>query len=190
MGHKYPTGHVPHNRGLRYEAKLRGDIHYFTNEPCKNGHIDNRLVSSGRCMTCARLQTVKNRNAESEQQRTLRLQKGVERAAQWRINNPDHQNTKIVKRRWVSEHPEKKNADTAKRRAAKLQRTPLWLTQKHHIQIEQFYQEAVEISKMVGEFYHVDHIVPLQGKTVSGLHVPWNLQIIPAKENISKGNRF
>jgi hypothetical protein len=188
MGHKYPIGHVPHNRGLRHEAKLRGDTRYFTGEPCKNKHIEQRLVSSGGCMECARLQTAKNRANETTQKRALRLQKSVDRAAQWRIANPDHENTKIVKRRWASEHPEQKNADTAKRRAAKLQRTPLWLTLTHHKQIDRFYWEAAEVSKVVGEFYHVDHIVPLQGKTVSGLHVPWNLQILPAKENLSKGN--
>jgi hypothetical protein len=188
MGHKDPIGHVPHNRGLRHEAKLRGDTRYFTGEPCKNKHIEQRLVSSGGCMECARLQTAKNRANETTHKRALRLQKSVDRAAQWRIANPDHENTKIVKRRWASEHPEKKNADTAKRRAAKLQRTPLWLTLTHHKQIDRFYWEAAEVSKIVGEFYHVDHIVPLQGKTVSGLHVPWNLQILPAKENLSKGN--
>jgi hypothetical protein len=188
MGHKYPIGHVPHNRGLRHEAKLRGDTRYFTGEPCKNKHIEQRLVSSGGCMECARLQTAKNRANETTQKRALRLQKSVDRAAQWRIANPDHENTKIVKQRWASAHPEQKNADTAKRRAAKLQRTPLWLTQTHHKQIDRFYREAAEVSKLVGEFYHVDHIVPLQGKTVSGLHVPWNLQILPAKENLSKGN--
>jgi hypothetical protein len=81
-------------------------------------------------------------------------------------------------------------AKTRKRKAAKLQRTPAWLSAEHKEQINKIYWEAAEISKLVGEFYTIDHIVPLQGKTVSGLHVPWNLQILSKSENSSKGNRL
>lgn len=81
------------------------------------------------------------------------------------------------------------NAKNAKRRAAKLQRTPKWLTEQHLNEIEEFYTIAKMFQMYTGTRYHVDHIVPLQGKNASGLHTPWNLQVIPAKENLNKGNK-
>ncbi len=81
-------------------------------------------------------------------------------------------------------------AKTRKRKAAQLQRTPQWLNDDQKNKINQFYWEAAELSKLLGEFYTVDHIFPLQGKTVSGLHVPWNLQILSKSENSAKGNRL
>lgn len=82
------------------------------------------------------------------------------------------------------------NAATAKRKAAKIQRTPLWLTNDDFWMIEQAYDIASIRTKMLGFCWHVDHIIPLQGKKVSGLHVPTNLQVIPGTENCSKGNRY
>lgn len=80
----------------------------------------------------------------------------------------------------------KRNAWHAKRRAAKLKRTPSWLTQEHLDQILVFYEEAQRLTEETGIKYSVDHILPLQGKTVSGLHVPWNLQVMTLSDNCSK----
>lgn len=93
-------------------------------------------------------------------------------------------------RYWQKENPDKANAISARRRALKLQRTPKWLTPQHFKEIEWFYTEAQRLTNEAGILHHVDHIVPLQGKKVSGLHVPWNLQILTATENSSKGNKL
>lgn len=81
-------------------------------------------------------------------------------------------------------------ADRAFRKARKKQATPAWLTKEHRVEMRNFYKNAVLFSEIFGEPFHVDHIVPLLGENVRGLHVPWNLQVLPAKENMSKGNRL
>jgi hypothetical protein len=81
-------------------------------------------------------------------------------------------------------------AKSAKRRAKKLNATPSWLTVEDFNKIEELYICAKMFKLYTGQEYHVDHIVPLQGKNICGLHVPWNLQVIPAKENLSKSNKI
>ena len=71
-----------------------------------------------------------------------------------------------------------------------LKNTPKWLSWKQQDNIDNFYIQARKKTKLTGNMYHVDHIVPLQGENVCGLHVPWNLQILTAYENQSKGNKF
>ncbi len=78
----------------------------------------------------------------------------------------------------------------AKRRAAKLNATLTWLTKQDLIEIEDVYYQSQEYTRLLNEEYQVDHIVPLQGKNVCGLHVPWNLQILTTTENIKKSNRL
>lgn len=73
--------------------------------------------------------------------------------------------------------------------SAKLNATPDWLTQKDINEIKEFYELAQELSWLSESPLEVDHIIPLQGKNVSGLHVPWNLQILPKSMNLSKGNK-
>jgi hypothetical protein len=99
-------------------------------------------------------------------------------------SNPDYYKQFRVR------YPEKVNAKENKRKAAKLQRVPCWLTPDDLWMIEQAYEICALRTKMTGIEWHVDHIIPLQGKNVSGLHTPYNLQVIPASVNTAKSNKF
>ncbi len=84
---------------------------------------------------------------------------------------------------------DKVNFWAAKRRCAKLLRTPTWLTEGDWCKIRAIYEDARELSEITGIEMHVDHDIPLQGATVSGLHVPWNLRVLVGTDNMRKGNR-
>ena len=96
----------------------------------------------------------------------------------------------VKKAAWQKDNKAACNATDAKRRSAKLNRTPKWTTEEDLETIKQIYIVANQFSKSFGTEYQVDHIIPLQGKLVSGLHVPSNLQVITATENKIKGNKF
>jgi hypothetical protein len=126
-----------------------------------------------------------------------------ERARKWAEDNPekryaihrknrekDKDNHNARNRAWNKENKLKKAALEAKRRAAQLQRTPKWLTEDDLWMIEQAYELAQLRTEMFGFPWHVDHVIPLQGRNVSGLHVPINLQVIPGAENIKKSNKY
>lgn len=82
-------------------------------------------------------------------------------------------------------NPEQAKARTSLRRKRNQQATPRWLTKEHKRAIK-----AMRLTEATGVEYHVDHIVPLSNPTVCGLHVPWNLQVLTAAENIQKANRI
>lgn len=79
---------------------------------------------------------------------------------------------------------------SSKRRAQKKLAYPTWLSSFDAAKIKSIYKMCRQISKKTGLQHHVDHIIPLQSELVCGLHVPWNLQIIPSFENIKKHNSF
>jgi hypothetical protein len=87
-------------------------------------------------------------------------------------------------------NPQKNAAKETKRRAAKINRTPKWLTPDDLWMIEQAYELASLRTKIFGFKWQVDHVLPLQGKIVSGFHVPENLQVIPACVNQKKSNLY
>jgi 4-hydroxy-L-threonine phosphate dehydrogenase PdxA len=110
------------------------------------------------------------------------------KAQDWR----DENKTRVLEK--VSEYQKnnkgKVNAKAKKYFLDKMHRTPPWLNNEHFKAIEQIYIQAEELTNKTGIKHHVDHIVPLRGKNVSGLHVPWNLQVLTATENIRKSNKI
>jgi len=80
--------------------------------------------------------------------------------------------------------PEVYKAGTALRRATLAKATPKWLTKEMKKEISNLYKKAKELN------LSVDHIYPINGKTCTGLHVPWNLQLLTLSENCSKKNRI
>lgn len=75
------------------------------------------------------------------------------------------------------------------RRARIRKATPNWLTEDQRLEMRSLYEKARQLTIDTGTQYEVDHIVPLKGKDVCGLHVPWNLEIITQVKNLEKGNR-
>jgi hypothetical protein len=92
-------------------------------------------------------------------------------------------------KRHNQQFPEKQSLRTRRRQLAKLQRIPAWLTAEDHAAMDALYAEAVRLTRETGVPHDVDHIIPLQGRMVSGLHVPSNLQILTASQNRSKGHK-
>jgi hypothetical protein len=84
-------------------------------------------------------------------------------------------------------NPHKTAAKQAKRRAALINATPPWV---NYAEIAAFYEDAKTLETIFGWPFHVDHSVPLNHPFVSGLHVPANLQILNASDNLSKSNTF
>lgn len=104
--------------------------------------------------------------------------------AKWRAAH--HNEAKELFRQWQKNNPDKCNAHTARRRAARLKATPKWLTKEQFLEIREFYTLAQELQWLSEEPLQVDHIHPLQGENFCGLHVPWNLQILPRSINSRK----
>lgn len=112
--------------------------------------------------------------------------KSKEYASKYREANRD--TCKIRIKEWKQNNKGAVNAQTAKRHAAKMQRTALWADLD---KIKAYYDVCSFFNEVNGYIkYHVDHIVPMQGANVSGLHVHNNLQVILATENVSKSNNY
>lgn len=109
------------------------------------------------------------------------------RSANWRKENPVRNSE--MKKNWAKRNRHKKLQASARYKLERDKRSPNWLSAEDKERIDNYYWLASDLKNITGEDYHVDHIVPLKGKNVSGLHVPWNLQVLPSDINLSKGNK-
>ena len=177
----------------RSAALAAGETTYFTGKPCKHGHVAPRNTSDSSCTACR----AGFRESYREQARIHAREKRREMLAadpegtraKWSAANRrlrkekpdiyralDRKHGRLKRQR----NPGAKLAETRKRQAAKIKRTPAWADLKA---IQAIYENCPP-------GYHVDHVIPLRGEKVSGLHVPGNLQYLSAHDNISKGATY
>jgi len=170
------------------EARALHLSRYFTGVECKRGHISERYSVSGHCIQCdnERKRPQDSRKKALKTYYETNKQKCMQATKIW--INSNNKNYEYVKNSRLK-NPSYYLFANAKRHASKMQRTPSWLNAGHWLEIECIYTYCSSLRR-IGLNYEVDHIVPLQSKVVSGMHVPWNLQVITGAENSAKGNRI
>jgi hypothetical protein len=120
-----------------------------------------------------------------KQYRQMHYQKHKEQyLARAKLQPIEH--TRKAKRKYAGAHPAEKRASTLAYKRKMLHATPTWLTEEHWAEMNVIYAEARRLTDENGVPYHVDHIVPIRGGVVSGLHVPWNLRVITAEKNMRR----
>ena len=155
----------------------------------------DKTKSTGVASHCKLCRSISNRAWRERNEEKIK-----EYSREYYQNNKDYKNERcrtyyeenkvdraIKIKEWQRNNPATMRAYNAKRRATKLQATPQWADLG---KIQEVYTEAQRLTELLGIEMHVDHIVPLQGALVSGLHIETNLQILPAVENQRKSNKF
>jgi hypothetical protein len=184
----------------RQEAKATGAKFYFTGEPCKHGHVAPRKTK-GACVECIKIEWQQAAEKRADYFREYNKREDVkDRKNEWYEANREQviqaaatrplEVKRVYQKAWKERNTVWVRADTKARRRKHRLATPKWLTREQKGQIRELYKIAITMTKTTGEQYVVDHIVPLRSEFVCGLHVPWNLRVIPRQENLLKSNKL
>jgi len=174
-------------------AKMKDGLNTF----CKICHMEDRKVRRVRLRAIPDRVEAERKYKKEYRQRTVEQRRAY--MLDWRSNNSAYVTSYRAKRAELNREYNKNYsaanrasilAKCRARQAAQLQRTPRWVGPEELWLIKEAYSVALQRSQITGFKWHVDHIVPLQGKLVSGLHTPNNIQVIPATLNCSKNNKF
>ena len=179
----------------RSEAKATGATHYFTGKPCIRGHVVPR-ETKGNCTEC--------RKEDWQRDNAKRVGKPKTEASKASGRRYYLRNTELVKARAAARPTEekqkhrrnhkKRNPELYKalvnsRRRRLKEVTPACQTAEDRQAIREIYASALRMKELTGIKYEVDHQLPINGEDVTGLHVPWNLEILTEAQNQAKNNR-
>jgi hypothetical protein len=190
----------------RYERTkrqaLRAKEYAERTEPPKKRGKNKAPAKSGN-LTVEQWESLKIRDGETSEEHKRRYSREIMRMYRSRLTDEKREeelekarlrdleyrtsgNGKLIRKQWYQQNTAKVNFYAANRRAAEIRATPLWIDYE---EIAKIYDLAAELTKTTGIQYHVDHHYPLRGRTVSGLHVHTNLDVIPARDNLRKLNK-
>ena len=159
-------------------------VRYISDTPCKRGHLGERYTRTSNCCECERIRS--SQRAVTEKHRAYQ-RAYLKRRYQ---TDPSYREKKRSIQRRLYNKSGRILESVNRRYAAKKNATPVWLTEAHIEEMRVIYLAAKMLSGVTGVRMDVDHMVPLNGENVCGLHVPWNLQIVPASYNRHKKNRL
>jgi|688.fasta_scaffold850030_1 5-methylcytosine-specific restriction endonuclease McrA len=172
-------------------------------KPCKNAMTKAwEMKNPEQCREKVRNWRANNREHVRENGRiayAANRKQHIEKQVAWQKRNPESKRINGSRyrvthsdkiKRWRRENYGMIYAHNAARRALRLKACPPWITEDQKAEMKAIYEKARELTIKTGVVHHVDHKHPLKNSRLCGLHVPWNLQILTAQENLTKGNRL